>query len=34
MMKGAKDIMVAGRITRGFNKPSAMPMYTGINTIQ
>ena len=26
--------MVAGRITRGFTKPSAISIYTGINTIQ
>ena len=33
-IKEDKGIMVAGRITRGFTKPSAISMYTGINTIQ
>ena len=32
-MKGGKGIMAAGRITRGFTKPSAVSTYTGINTI-
>ena len=26
--------MAAGRVTRGFTKPSAVSTYTGINTIQ
>ena len=34
MIKEVKGIMVAGRITRGFNKPSAISTYTSINTIQ
>ena len=33
-IKEDKGITVAGRITRGFTKPSAVSTYTGINTIQ
>ena len=33
-IKEGRGIMVAGRITRGFTKPSAISTYTGINTIQ
>ena len=34
MIKMVKGITAAGRITRGFTKPSAVSTYTGINTIQ
>ena len=33
-IKEVKGITVAGRITRGFTKPSAVSTYTSINTIQ
>ena len=33
-IKEDRGIMAAGRITRGFTKPSAVSTYTGINTIQ
>ena len=32
-IKEVKGITAAGRITRGFIKPSAVSTYTGINTI-
>ena len=33
-IKEDKGITAAGRITRGFTKPSAVSTYTGINTIR
>ena len=33
-IKEDRGITVAGRITRGFTKPSAVSTYTGINNIQ
>ena len=33
-IKEGRGITAAGRITRGFTKPSAISTYTSINTIQ